>query len=92
MIKKDAKLSAEIGTLLFERLNEIFLYIVSEHNEEDFKRFKELVDSKSEINEAWMTHIQTLQILISEFEKSAIDSGQTYEVDASDEDIIRQDN
>jgi hypothetical protein len=84
MIKKDAKMSIEIGTLFFERLNELFAFIVSERTEEELARFQSLVDSGKEPDEVWMTSLQTLQVLISGFQESAEKSGQTYEVEADD--------
>lgn len=91
MIKKDAKMTAEIGTLFFERLNELFAYIVSERTEEELARFQSLVDSNKEPDEPWMIYLQTLQVLISEFQESAVKSKQTYEVDV-DEQTIQQDS
>lgn len=91
MIKKDAKMSVEIGTLFFERLNELFAFIVSERTEEDLAKFQSLVDSKNEIEEPWMIYLQTLQTLISEFQESAAKAGQTYEIDV-DEQSTQQGN
>ena len=85
MIKKDAKMSAEIGTLLFERLNEIFIYLVSEHTEEELQHYKSLAEANKPFDEPWMDHLQALQLLISEFERSAVESGQTYDTDVQDD-------
>lgn len=91
MIKKDAKMSVEIGTLLLENLNEIFLYLINEHTEEELQHYKSLVENDKPLEEPWMNHLQSLQLLISEFERSAVESGQTYEADV-DSNTTRQDN
>ena len=90
MIKKDAIMSIEVGTQLFSHLNELFVYIVSQHSEEDLKKFKELAESGSPITEAWMTHLQALQTLIVGFQQSAIDKNMTYEQEVDEIDITEE--
>ena len=90
MIKKDAIMSIEVGTQLFSHLNELFVYIVSEHSEEELLKFKELAEKGSPITEPWMTHLQALQTLIVGFQQSAIDKGMTYEQEVEELDITEE--
>lgn len=81
MIKKDAKISIEVGTGFLQKLQKLFYYLTANVGIEDIKKYQELVESKQPFTEDWMDHLTTISILLKELEDNAEKQGFTYEED-----------
>jgi hypothetical protein len=92
MIKSDAVVNVAIGSAFLKKIQKLTVQIVSEKSEEEINKFKELIQDTSleELPEQWMETLLIVNTLVRAIETEAINSGQTYEQDVNEDDIIGQ--
>lgn len=79
MIKKDAKISIQVGTGYFQKLQELVTSLVAERSSEEIEQFKQIVEEGiTDLPEQWMDNLVTISSLIEAIEKAAEEQGFTY--------------
>lgn len=83
--KSDGKVKFEITVGYLHRLQQIYMYILGSKNEEELKRFEEIIKAQDkEKIEHWMELSVFLTHFITSIEEQAETEGQITEIDMDD--------
>lgn len=86
-IKKDAIVKVEFGTGFIQKIQELLMYIASQHTLDEMNDFKDRVTAKQPL-ENWMDHLLTVSTLLHDIEIKADEQGFTVDTEAPDEEPI----
>jgi hypothetical protein len=79
MIKKDAKISIEVGAGFLHKLHELVTSLLAERSEEELLALKTAAENNlTELPEQWMENVVTVSSLISSIQDAAEKQGFTY--------------
>jgi len=82
VIKKDALVPLNLGTSFINKLQQAFVYFMNQKTDEEVQAFTDALKGETSLSE-WMTHYETLALLIKAIEDSAMQSNLTEEKDVT---------